>query len=96
MSATVLSFPPVLSTGFQVKRETSVRTLRLGEVLIRQGVISKLKLQSAIQLQASYSKVGVGTKLGEILVAQDMITAQELKMALWEQFWRKQGFWVID
>ena len=83
-------------TDLRVKRETSVRTFRLGEVLVRHGLVSTSQVQQAIEVQASHPDRTHRERLGEILLARKMITAQELKTALLEQFWRNNGFWVID
>jgi hypothetical protein len=33
--------------------------------------------------------------LGELLLQKGWLTEEQLKQALQEQYWRKEGFWVI-
>ncbi|WP_235440912.1 hypothetical protein [Limnoraphis robusta] len=71
---------------------TGVRTMmKLGEILIRKQLISLSELEQALTLQSSCSQ-----KLGEILMGQGLIQRGDLEQALKEQYWRQNGFWVID
>ena len=96
MSAITIPSTKAFYTGLRIARFKPVRTLRLGEVLVRHGIISKSQLLQAIQSQANQTDCHSRYKLGELLIAENIITAQELRTALLEQFWRNNGFWVID
>ena len=63
---------------------------KLGWILIRNRWISAAQLQKILseQLQS-------GQKLGEILLSAALITESQLKQALREQYWRRNGYWVI-
>ena len=63
----------------------------LGKILIRKNLISCSQLEQAIALQYSSSQ-----KLGELLMMQGLIQERELEEALKEQYWRRNGFWIID
>ncbi len=65
--------------------------MKLGQILIRQGLISSVQLDEALDIQSAES-----TKLGEVLLSFGLIRPQDLKQALLEQYWRKQGYWIID
>ncbi|MEB3282387.1 MAG: hypothetical protein VKK42_26065 [Lyngbya sp.] len=65
--------------------------MKLGEILMRKQLISLSELEQALTLQSSCSQ-----KLGEILVGQGLIQKGDLELALKEQYWRENGFWVID
>ncbi len=62
----------------------------LGEILIRKKLISFQQLNSILTRQQKNKK-----KLGEFLLDLALISAEELEKALQEQYWRKQGYWVI-
>ena len=64
--------------------------MKIGEILIRRQLISQAQLNQAIDIQASYYK------LGELLMFQGWIQQDDLKMALKEQYWRQNGYWIID
>lgn len=63
----------------------------LGQILMRKKLISLSQLEKAISLQSFTPK-----KLGELLIMQGLIQENELQQALKEQYWRRNGFWVID
>ena len=63
----------------------------LGKILLRKRLISPIQLNRALEIQSL-----TGIKLGEILVTKGLIEYQDLEQALLEQYWRKNGFWVID
>ncbi len=65
--------------------------MKLGEILLRKKLISSRQLDEAINLQNSKQ-----TMLGEILLQQGLIVNEQLNIALQEQYWRNNGFWVID
>ncbi|NEN95675.1 MAG: hypothetical protein F6K50_09080 [Moorea sp. SIO3I7] len=65
--------------------------MQLGKILVRKRLISPIQLNTALEIQSL-----TGIKLGEILVTKELIESQDLEQALLEQYWRKNGFWVID
>ncbi|NEP51083.1 MAG: hypothetical protein F6K65_20720 [Moorea sp. SIO3C2] len=65
--------------------------MQLGKILVHKRLISPIQLKTALEIQSL-----TGIKLGEILVTKELIESQDLEQALLEQYWRKNGFWVID
>lgn len=65
--------------------------MKLGQILIRQGLISLLELETTLQRQSQNTQ-----KLGHLLINQGHITTEQLTTALQEQYWRGHGYWVID
>ena len=65
--------------------------VKLGEILVRNNLISLSELEQALKLQSFCSQ-----KLGELLVQQGLIQVRDLEQALKEQYWRRNGYWVID
>ena len=65
--------------------------MKIGEILIRRQLISQTQLDQAIKIQASCRQ-----KLGELLMFQGWIQPDDLEMALREQYWRNNGYWLID
>lgn len=63
---------------------------KLGWILIQKRWISTVQLQVALLHQTHCSK-----KLGELLIEQASLTETQLKAALQEQYWRRNGYWVI-
>ena len=57
-----------------------MKTMRLGELLVKKGVISSFVLEAAIATQSQTQQ-----KLGEILIAQGHITPRQLRKVLREQ-----------
>ncbi len=82
--------------GFCTATIKPAHTFRLGEILVRHGSISKEQLEQVILAQAQQTDCHFKYKLGEMLLSKKMITTQELRAGLKEQFWRNHGFWVID
>jgi hypothetical protein len=64
--------------------------MKIGEILIRKKLVSPNQLDRAIGKQEQTRQ-----KLGEVLVDDCLISLDDLDMALKEQYWRKNGFWVI-
>lgn len=62
----------------------------LGEILIRKKLISRGQLNSILIQQQKTKK-----KLGELLLELGLISTEEREKALQEQYWRKNGYWVI-
>ncbi|NET44727.1 MAG: hypothetical protein F6K15_23840 [Okeania sp. SIO2B3] len=65
--------------------------MKIGEILIRRQLISQVQLNQAIDLHTS-----LHMKLGELLMFQGLIQPQNLEEALKEQYWRQNGYWIID
>ncbi|NEQ73347.1 MAG: hypothetical protein F6K24_17960 [Okeania sp. SIO2D1] len=65
--------------------------MKIGEILIRRQLISQVQLNQAIDIQTS-----LHMKLGELLMFQGWIQPQNLEEALNEQYWRQNGYWIID
>ncbi len=65
--------------------------MQLGNILVRKKLISSEQLNQALGMQLEVSH-----QLGEILIKLGCIQEQDLKSALLEQYWRQNGFWVID
>jgi hypothetical protein len=63
----------------------------LGQILVKKKWISPNQLEQAIDQQSVKSQ-----KLGEMLLQDGLIANEQLEQALKEQYWRKNGFWVID
>ncbi|BBC26850.1 hypothetical protein [Pseudanabaena sp. ABRG5-3] len=65
--------------------------MKLGTILVRKKLISQAQLDQDLNL------VDVtGKRLGELLLDKGEISDSQLKDALNEQYWRKNGFWIID
>lgn len=62
----------------------------LGWILIRKCWITPAQLEEALQLQQS-----TAARLGELLMQRSLLTPEQLEIALREQFWRRNGYWVI-
>ncbi|WP_293139441.1 hypothetical protein [Okeania sp. SIO3I5] len=65
--------------------------MKIGEILIRRQLISQTQLDQAIEIQTSCRE-----KLGELLIFQGWIQQNDLEIALREQYWRQNGYWLID
>lgn len=65
--------------------------MKLGQILVKKHLITSNVLAEVVQTQRQWSR-----PLGEILIGQGLIDEEQLMIALQEQHWRKQGFWVID
>lgn len=63
---------------------------KLGWILVNKKTISPAQLESALTVHFYDEK-----KLGELLVEQHLISHNELEQALKEQYWRRNGYWVI-
>ena len=66
------------------------KDIRLGKILLRKGFITSCQLENALQVQQE-----TPFRLGELLLQKGWLTEEQLKQALQEQYWRKEGFWVI-
>lgn len=70
---------------------TTKNPVRLGELLVVKKLISTDELEKCLALQNDD-----GRRLGEIMVESNLVPQIELQRALEEQYWRNNGFWVID
>jgi hypothetical protein len=63
----------------------------LGQILLQKRWISQNQLEKTVhQLDRS------DRRLGELLMQQGLISPDQLQQALKEQYWRRNGYWVID
>ena len=65
--------------------------MKLGQILLRKQWLSAAELSQAVTKQHSTNQ-----RLGEVLVEAGLISPQQLTIALKEQYWRNNGFWVIS
>ena len=70
---------------------TTPNPVRLGELLLVKKLISTNELEKCLALQSHECR-----KLGEIIVNQKLVPQTQLEETLKEQYWRNNGFWVID
>ncbi len=68
----------------------SIDSAKLGWILIRNRWISAAQLQNTLSQQ-----VKTQAKLGELLLKRALISEAQLQQALREQYWRRNGYWVI-
>ena len=62
----------------------------LGEILVQRKLLNCQQLEKAIIEQKTHQQ-----QLGETLIKLGLISDNELKGALKEQYWRRNGYWVI-
>ena len=80
-----------INQQFTTTMKSSIaHSAKLGWILVNKKTISQTQLESALTIQFSHDK-----KLGELLVEQHFISREELEQALKEQYWRRNGYWVI-
>jgi hypothetical protein len=65
--------------------------MKIGEILVRRGLISSTQLEQAITVQGVCH-----LRLGELLVTEGWIQTTDVEQALLEQKWRQKGLWIID
>ena len=65
--------------------------MKLGQILLRKQWISAAELSQAVTKQRLTNQ-----RLGEVLVEAGLISSQQLNIALKDQYWRNNGFWVIS
>ncbi|NJR64454.1 MAG: hypothetical protein HC772_02600 [Leptolyngbyaceae cyanobacterium CRU_2_3] len=65
--------------------------MKLGEVLVQRKLISSEQVQYILEHQFSSPK-----RMGELLLERSLISCDDLTSALKEQYWRDQGYWVIE
>ncbi len=64
--------------------------MKLGQILVNKNLISTDLLHQITKQQPS------NLPLGEFLVQKNLISSDVLALALKEQYWRNNGYWVID
>jgi hypothetical protein len=69
----------------KLQESSGTKAIRLGELLIRSGVISASQLASALNLQMQRRQAGEQVLLGQILIAQGALTPESLATALRDQ-----------
>ncbi len=70
--------------------ESDLRSL-LGQILLNHHWISLDQLEQLLLDQPNYQQ-----PLGELLLNEAYISPVQLETALQEQYWRRNGYWVID
>jgi hypothetical protein len=81
-----------LASSFQIQpTEPTDPNIRLGWILVHKRWISSAQLQDVLTQQLKCPK-----KLGELLLENALISEGQLKQALREQHWRRNGYWVIE
>lgn len=78
-------------TKSEVEKALADQKIQLGEILVRRRIISRRQLDSMLSEQKQ-----TGERLGAMLFRKGMISYQRLQDALKEQYWRKNGYWVIS
>ncbi|GFE68738.1 hypothetical protein [Chroococcus sp. FPU101] len=63
----------------------------LGQILLKKRWVSLNQLETTVNQQKDSNH-----KLGELLLQQGFIAQEQLEQALKEQYWRRNGYWVID
>jgi hypothetical protein len=86
---------PAKTTSIKKQPTSSMKSslcdsAKLGLILVNKKTISQAQLESALIVQFHDDK-----KLGELLVEQHLICCDQLEQALKEQYWRRNGYWVI-
>ncbi len=80
-----------IMTKEQLGKNLANQFIRLGNVLLQKKMITLEQLNEALSKQNETSK-----RLGLLLTEKGYISAGQLESALKEQYWRQNGFWVID
>jgi N-acetylglucosaminyldiphosphoundecaprenol N-acetyl-beta-D-mannosaminyltransferase len=65
--------------------------IKLGELLVQNQIISQAKLNHLLELQKSNHCL-----LGEVMVQQKVLSSKQIEQFLLEQYWRKQGLWLMS
>ncbi|MBW4662273.1 MAG: hypothetical protein KME15_26775 [Drouetiella hepatica Uher 2000/2452] len=98
----VIVAPPVIVpttlSGARGKKQFAIaspvspndQAIKLGRILVNKKLISPPQLESALIHQNYCDR-----KLGELLMEKNLISDEQLEQALREQYWRKNGYWVI-
>jgi aspartate ammonia-lyase len=65
--------------------------MTLGQILLYKKWISSEQLEETISEAEKSDR-----PLGEVLLERGLLAQEQLQKALQEQYWRRQGYWVID
>jgi hypothetical protein len=96
MSVLYTMFPANTRSNRQLKTmdvsspHSNNHAAHLGWILVQHGWVSQAQLDSALETQSFQQK-----PLGEMLLEQHLISEADLHQALKEQYWRRNGYWVI-
>ena len=71
-------------------RSPAAQTVYLGWILLRKGWITPAQLEMALHSQQT-----IATPLGTLLMQDSLLPSEQLDLALKEQFWRRNGYWVM-
>lgn len=63
---------------------------KLGWILVNKELITQTQLDAALNAQVRFHK-----PVGELLIENHLILEAHLEQALKEQFWRRNGYWII-
>ena len=84
----------ILSVSLKISNLESTPKAKLGEILVKKNWINQGQLEEVLDKQRKYPSNLL--RLGEILLNEQIISPEQLNIALQEQYWRRNGFWVID
>ncbi len=65
--------------------------ISLGEILVERKLIKLTKLEAVLARQKNRNH-----KMGEIIVELNLVSQEQMNMALLEQYWRRKGWWLIQ
>lgn len=80
-----------LVTEDQLQQALRNQRIRLGELLIEKKLISQELLQDFLASQQKTQQ-----HLGQLLLQADWLSEEQLNSVLQEQYWRRNGYWLID
>jgi hypothetical protein len=86
----MLSYHTASPTVENAALPPAASSFKLGWILLNKKLISPAQLESVLCQQRQCRQ-----KLGELLVEAKLISDQQLAQLLQEQYWRKNGYWVI-
>lgn len=66
------------------------QNIKLGEILLERKLIKKNKMEQILLLQNSKN----GKKIGEILTELNILSSEQVKSAILEQYCRRKGLWL--
>jgi hypothetical protein len=61
----------------------------LGQILVQKKWISHQQLEDTLKQKEEHL-------LGQFLLKKGLLREEQLECALQEQYWRQNGYWVID
>lgn len=63
---------------------------KLGWILVNKNQISQAQLNAVLDTQLLDYR-----QIGKLLIEQQLISEEQLQQALKEQYWRRNGYWII-